>query len=478
MRVLLLQAKFNDVYGAYKHLYKRGFVNPPLSVCYLSSALEHAGHVSEMIDADGEGLGMDEIVDRAREFRPDLIGVTATSLEMNCVNEHMIALKEAFPDTPAILGGPHINIVHKKALTEIPLFDFGCIGDGEDLIVELADAFEAGDLENLSEIAGLIYRNDEKIVQNPLRPLGKNELDRYPFPDWNKLNSDLYMRSVPYKGMVKAASFISTRGCPFKCNYCAVSTMTGASKIRIRSAENVLDELDILVNEQGFKHIVFNDETLTINRKRMYEICSGIHERGLDFTWEGQTRADLIDKEILETMRDAGLVRIAFGIENGNQEILDLLKKEETLDEIEDAINLSHDIGLVVRGSVIIGSPYENIKMVKKTIRHLLGIRGLTQALVNIMQPYPGTDIRRMFEEEEGGAKFLGDLDNTSTLRRLGTAQIQVNDLTPEKLLWFQKYGWARFYLRPHIIWRNVRINGFVNSLMDGFGLFRMLLTS
>ncbi len=477
MRIMLMQPGFADIYGHYKHIYRKGFSNMPLSHCYLAASANAAGHDVTIVDAEGESLLINQVLERARQFRPDLFGMTATSIDFLPAVTLAKALKIHFPDIPIMLGGTHINIYQESVLKEIDCFDYGCVGDGEELIAELAAVLEIGDRNKLNNIPGLIFRSDQTVIRNKDRILVQ-DIDQYFFPKRDVINNDLYIRSVPFQGVKATASFISGRGCPFSCIYCAIDKIANANKVRLRSASNVLDELEIIVNTIGIKHVAFNDDVLTVNKKRVHAICEGILERNLKFTWEGLTRADLVDRELLTAMRKAGLIRMSFGIESGNQKILDILQKNEKKEEIAEAINTAHDVGIVTQGSVILGAPLETRATVRQTVKFIKSLK-LDQAVINIMQPYPGTKVREMFRRGECGGRLITNLEDSasstfdSKLQRFGNAMIAVNDLAPNDLIKLQKIAYLTFYVRPKMILRSIQINGFRQFANQGFNFAR-----
>ena len=472
LKILLIISPTASVYGNYKKLYKRGFLNPPIHLCYLASAIEKAGHEVRIVDGDAELLNITEVVALAGDYRPDLIGITATSIDFEIAETIVRLLKIKYPEIPIIIGGTHCNIFRKRVLDSNPAIDFACIGDGEDLIVELLDALQDKDEKSLGLIKGLIYRRNGTVVQNPDRKI-KKDIDVYPFPARHHLKNELYYRAVPHQGYKTTTAFMSSRGCPYNCIYCAVKNITGGKVVRLRSSENVVEELDYIVNKMKITHISFNDDCLTLSKKRIYEICEGIRRRGLKFTWEGLSRADLVDKLLLKTMRDAGFIRISYGIESGNPEILKVLNKSETLEQIEEAFRITSEIGIVTRGSVIIGSPYETRQKVKETFRFIRKIKGLDQVVINIMQPYPGTKVRDMFLNGKGGTRYLCNPDDLNRLQRFGSASISVNDLSSRDLVFFQKLGFLMFYLRPKTMINNLRISGWDVFFQDGASFIR-----
>ncbi|MBL7197035.1 MAG: cobalamin-dependent protein [Candidatus Omnitrophica bacterium] len=466
MRVIFIVPPYGNIYGSFRSILKRGFLNPPLGLCYLAACLKKAGHEVRIIDSEAEGYMLEDIVKTVKLYLPDLIGITATSPEF--INTSLIAraLKET-SSTPIVLGGAHISIVGKEALEKNSDFDFGVIGEAEQTIVELSKAIE--DKASFSAIKGLIYRQEDgTVVQTDTRqPMA--DLDEVPFPARNLLEDKKYFRSIPRKGYVTTTAFVSSRGCPYHCVYCAVDKLPGANRIRFRSPKNIVDEIELIVNEMGIKHISFNDDVLTLNKDRILKVCDGIMKRKIKFTWEGLSRADAVDKELLTFMKRAGLVRISFGIESGNPGILKMVKKGLSHKQLRKAFSMARKAGIVTRGSVIIGLPYETQQTVKETTRFVKRLYGLDQLIVNISTPYPGTKLREMVLAGEGGTKLLDP--DISALQRFGNAVLEVNDLTKEDLINLQKEILLSFYLSPPKLFRNLIMYEFKALLQDSFSL-------
>ncbi|MBF0103584.1 MAG: radical SAM protein [Desulfobacterales bacterium] len=473
-KLLLIAPPSDVIYGTYKALYRKGFLNPPIHLCYVAASAEAAGHKATILDGDAERLTISDIIQTIKQCSPHLIGITSTSIDFWVAAEIIIQIKTIFPYIPVILGGIHINIFGIKVLEKHYAIDFGCVGDGEHLIVELLDKLEDG-IPAYSSIKGLIYRDGDQVIQNPYREINRN-LDCYPFPSRHLLKNELYYRSVPYRGYQQTTAVMSSRGCPFRCVYCAVEKITGGKQVRIRSAQNVLEELTFIVKKLHIQHVAFNDDCLTLDKSRIVELCEGILQRNLQFTWEGLSRADLVDSHILKKMKQAGLVRISYGIESGNPNILKTLRKEETLDQITEAFRITKEAGIVTRGSIILGVPYENRKTIKQTLDFVNHLKGLDQLVVNVLQPYPGTKVREMILNGEGGACYLGDTDSFYSLQRFGSSSVSVNDLSPRDLVFFQKWGFLSFYFRPKIFLNNLRISGYKAFIQDGIGFMRSIL--
>ena len=470
MRIALLLPPFANIYGKFKQVYRNGFLNPPLGFAYIAAAAEKKGHTVIIIDAESENLTLDEVILRVSGFRPEIIGFTVTSPTFELTTEFAQKIRAAFPQVPTIVGGVHIAIFQKAVLEENPVYDFGIIGDGEEAVPELLETItHAG---KYTIVKGLIWREGGLVIQNEIRPPEKN-LDKYSFPARHLLKNELYLRNVPYKGYVVSASVMASRGCPYDCIYCAVKKIPNGTMVRFRSPQNIMEELTHIVNILKITHIMFNDDCLTFQRAEILKLCVLIKKSGLKFTWEGLSRADRVDPELLREMKSSGLTRLSFGIESGNQKILDVLKKHETLEEIRRGIKLAHEEGIITRGSIIIGSPYETSKEVEDTLKFINSLNELDEVVINIMQPYPGTKVREMIINGEGGTRLVQA--ELSDLRRFGNASIEVNDLTADKLVKLQREGLRRFYCRPRKVIRLFMINNPLSLSIDAIGVIRSL---
>lgn len=471
MKCLLIAPPFSSVYGNFKSIMKYGFLNPPLGLCYLSASLKRAGHQARVLDCEAQGLNITKILEIVAQDRPDLIGITATSPEL--ANALAIAAElKAKVKIPIVFGGVHVTIFKEQLLRDHPAVDFGVVGEGEETIVELLESLDRP--QNYPAIQGLIFRDGAEIRQNPLRPLIP-DLNLLPFPDRSGQPPELYFRNVPVAGYQTTAAFMSSRGCPCHCTYCAIEQIPGWRRVRYRSAENVVDEIEYLVRELKIQHISFNDDVLTMNRARVYDICREIHRRNLKFTWEGLSRADCVDLNLLKTMRAAGFVRISYGIESGNPDILKSTCKNETLEQIAEAFRITREAGIIARGSLIIGLPFENRRTVEDSFRFVNRLEGIDQVIINILQPYPGTKVRDMVQQGVGGSRLLAD--DMSELRRFGNASVEVNDLTRNRLIMLQKIGLLRFYLRPRVIWRHLQFYHPKAFLMDGLAFLQSIFS-
>jgi anaerobic magnesium-protoporphyrin IX monomethyl ester cyclase len=464
--ILLIAPGWGHIYGQFQALSKRFNFQPPLGLCYLASALKSAGHRTKIIDAEAQTLDTEAVVREALAHHWDAIGISATTPAYPAAVSLAKCLKQKFQG-PVLLGGPHATIVREESFDDSGCFDYIVCGEAEQTTVSLMNTLASG--EDISNIPGLVMRKDNEIhfTGNVTR---ENNLDEIIFPDRTDLQPQNYLWSVPRHGLVPTTSVMFSRGCPFECTFCAQDNMYGRT-VRYRSTENMLREFEDIIAGTRFRHFIFNDDTLTVNRQRLVELLQGIIKRGFHITFECETRANLLDRELVALMREAGLVRINIGIESGDPDILKKLKAGITLDDIKASLRLLKSFDIETRGSVIIGAPYERRETVLRTLQFIADLKDLDQPYVNIAAPYPGTAMREMALRNEGGTKLLST--GYESLLRYGSAVMEVNDLTAADLVQLQRWGLRRAYMRPRRLWYNVKRAGFRAGLLNGIAFLK-----
>ena len=178
-------------------------------------------------------------------------------------------------------------------------------------------------------------------------------------------------------------------------------------KVRNHTIERVIEEIRVIVEENNIHHLIIMDDTLTVNKKRMMKLCEAIKKSGLKFTWEGWTHAATVDEEVLQTMKEAGLIRLSFGIESGDPEILKSIKKGATLKHIKNAYRIARKVGLETRGSAIIGHPHETRATAWRTLKFIRSLKDCQQMFLNVATPYPGTELYDSAVNGVGGMRLL-----------------------------------------------------------------------
>lgn len=469
MKLILIHPPWADVYGNYKAAAKVGVLYPPLGLCYLASSLEKGGHDVKIIDAEVEGMDIPKLLKIVKSYSPDLVGITSTTPIFHQAKKLAEGIKKEM-SIPIVIGGPHTTVMPEQSMAACNAFDYGIYGEGERTISEFTHALEDG--ETLNNIEGLLFRANGKVVKNKPVKFEPN-LDAIPFPNRSLLDIDKYLWSVPKKGIVKFTTIMTSRGCPFNCIFCSQRTMFGTN-VRYRTPGNILDEIEHIVNDLKINHIQFIDDTLTLKKDRVYEICKGILERGINVTWEGWTRANSVDEEMLRLMKRAGFIRVAFGIESGNPDILKVVKKGVTLEQVKNAFKIAKKVGLETRGSVMLGHPYETKKTAMDTLNFIKNLKDCDQVHLNITTPYPGTELYRIAQNSEGGMRLL--TNDFSEYKRYGDAVIEVNDLTREDLIRYQRKGFLMFYLKPRRIWYNLKRAGLKAGVKNSIAFLKSII--
>lgn len=371
---------------------------PHLGVAYLAGMLEHEGMKVRFFD-DGSGQTHDDLLRLIEEFKPDLIGITIYTLSRPFAYELIEKIKEKV-DTPIVLGGAHITTIKGEVLKETKA-DFAIKYEGEHALVELCNELVSQKRRFVS-IKNLIWRDNAKVIENSDSPF-LTDLDNLPFPQFDHYE----IRVHPSYGE-KIIPLITSRGCPFGCNFCSVKLYMGRG-FRKRSAGNVFEEIKYQY-AKGYHQFDFNDDCFTLDRKRAEEILDLIIDSGMKikFQFYNGLRADTVDPEILKKLKKAGCVYISFGCESGNEEILMAIKKAVTLGEVRSATKWTREAGIDCSVNFIIGHRGETYQTAMDSINFA---KSLPTNFVNFYNliPYPGTEA---FEWVQGHGRFLVDTSN------------------------------------------------------------------
>jgi anaerobic magnesium-protoporphyrin IX monomethyl ester cyclase len=339
-----------------------GPYSPPLGLLYLSKMLEKKGHIVEVLDYNAENVNVSEFKKKIESA--DAIGMTVytNSLDESIDLAHLI--KNYNPNIPLLIGGPHCNIAPEKAIIDLNA-DICATGDVESIICAIADVLQGKG--NLSSIPGIYYKYKGKIKKTKRMQLIK-ELDLLPFPARHlvaKYDYGYFIGEKLING--RTTSIITTRGCPYHCGFCGYNSVR--SRYDERSVENVIKEIEGIIS-QGYHSIIIVDNNFLANKKRAEEIMDRIIENRLKINmWIMGARVDSAERRLFEKMRDAGVRFICFGIESGNQDVLNLYNKKTTLKQITKAIRLSKEMGFFTSGNFIIGATIETKEHIENTIK-------------------------------------------------------------------------------------------------------------
>ncbi len=364
MKFLLLRAPERK-HAAEIYSFFAPSIYPPLGLQCIGAALEYEGHNVEIIDLCMENNSEEHLKNSLTSS--DAVGISVYSNDYDSVLDISKKIKDLDSNIPLIIGGPHCTFFQERSLYDIPLADISVIGEGEHVIVDIS-RFLLGK-KNLSDIHGIYYRENNQVkIGKPLKII--NDLDSLHFParhlvdkyDYGKVDN-----SYLYKP--KFTSMISSRGCPFRCRFCArYGNFIKEWGFRQRSAESVVNEIKEIDGKYG--SVMISDDCFLADKKRSNKILDDLIEIGtsIDLIIEG-VRVDSADREIYKKMKKANVKLVGYGIESGNQDILDFYNKQVTLDQIRAAVKLGHEMGFITMATFMFGAPMETKKHIKNTIK-------------------------------------------------------------------------------------------------------------
>jgi radical SAM superfamily enzyme YgiQ (UPF0313 family) len=367
---------------------------PPLSLLYLAAVLEEVGVEVSVLDQPGLGLTMEETLEWVEKENPDVLGFStlASSGRTAALISHEVKAKN--PNLTIVFGNHYATFNPERILRKYPSVDIIARGEGEKTVIELAKCLKNG--EPLKTVQGINFRNEGEIVATPDQPLIKN-LDSLPFPDRKLVDVDYHcLMAGANVAPKKFTGIVTSRGCVYSCRFCSCTQMA-RNMWRPRSAQNTLEELQFLASE-GYKQLIFVDDSFTLNPKRVIEICRGMRKAKLDMEWICEGRVDNCSYEMVREMVKAGLKILYFGIESANQRILNYYKKTITPEQAETAVRTAKKAGVdVIVGSFIVGAPDETKEEIRNTIEFARRVP-IDLPQFNILGAHPGNDIWNEFE--------------------------------------------------------------------------------
>ncbi len=359
--------------------------DPPVGLLYIAAVLLKNEYTVEITDANAENLSVDGVLERIEAFGPDLVGISANFSPLH--NSALLLSKriKAFDSSICVVvGGNHATACADYMLEE----SRGCIdyiarGQGETVLTNLINGLNGGLKQD--HIRGISYLRNGKVVSNKPEAL-IDDLDGLPFPAYHLLNMSLYNRY----------NLITSRGCPFRCNYCASNVI--CNRVRYRSPDKIIEEIEYLITNFGNKHFWFSDDTFTANFKHTDELLDKMIEGHLNISWSCLTRVNRTKRGLLDEMKRAGCKYISYGVESGDQLMLDRMNKRITLDEVREALIMTKEAGIDMYAFFLIGYPGDTVTAVEQSFKLIQEVRpnGVSFAVVI---PLPGTTLWRFLED-------------------------------------------------------------------------------
>lgn len=449
-----LPASLNKAQGIY----------PPLGIAYIAAKLEESGYEANIIDSQAENLTSQETKKRIEKVEPDVVGVTAMTPTIQGALEILRLTKEINREIVTVMGGPHLSAYPRETVSN-RFVDYAVIGEGEYATVELMEALEGK--RQLTEVKGLVFKKNNQVHINTLREPNK-DLDSLPFPARHLLPTEKYTCVIMEHPMT---TMITARGCPFSCSFCFKDKYLQA--YRMRSVKSVVDEMEECMSTHKVKEIGFYDDCFP-NKKHLIALCNEIISRGLDVHWETPQRADLVDRKLLYLMKSAGCIRIRYGVESGNQRILDLMNKGTTKDQIEKAFGWTREAGLETFAYFMIGYLSETESTVRDTIEFAKKLNS-DWAMFTVATPLPTT---KLMEQVSGENIVDRNYWENFTL-----------ELTNERMPFlfpgankFCGKAYKEFYLRPSFVFKKIgelrSYNQFKKYVRGAMALLRFKMVS
>jgi anaerobic magnesium-protoporphyrin IX monomethyl ester cyclase len=398
----------------------------PLGVLYIGALLRREGFAVSVLDADIRGLTIAETVERVRDTRPDLIGISLMTPQLLSALALCAALKHALPRVPIVLGGAHIDATRGDVFRMTASADFAIHGEGELAMLECCQRLRARPaapvVDVVRDVDNVITRDSER----PARPF-LADLDLLPSADYRMLGDWPYQ--MPMLPGRRVLSMMLSRGCPFACTFCDAPQVMG-KKFRYWSASRIVADIQQYKERHGTTSFVFKDSTFTANQRWATELCQAFIDAGLGIRWRCNTRADLVPQPLLALMRRAGCEVLNIGVESGDPEILRRIRKEVDLERVADAFERCRLLGIRTYATLLVGAPGETEESIGRTMAFARRIR---PSLCNfhIAIAYPGTP---MYDE----AVANGEVEP-----RWWTRQVQ-SGYDPRRSSEFQaRWGWT-----------------------------------
>jgi len=411
----------------------------PLGLGYLAAAvLEKKGYDVNVIDCQALHLTLSDVEKELGKRKPDFVGLTSTTLTYKSALNIIKVAKDVLPDCLTIIGGSHATFWDEEALNECPQLDIIVRGEGETTLLEIAKKVENG--KSFHDVVGTTCRKGDDIIKNPDRP-HIEDLESLPYPAFHLWPIEHFKK---YGKIIFPV--MTSRGCTFWCDFCSAVRMFGR-KYRMRSPQKVVDELEFLYKKYGEDQYTFYDDAFTVDQSRTEEICNEILKRGLKIKWDCETRVDMVTKDLLQKMKDAGCIAVWFGVEAGSEQVIKAMGKGISLTQTFNAFKWANEVGLMTVASMILGFPGETRETAMESINLLKRIKS-DEIGVYIATPYPGTPMYD-YVKKMGWIKIT-DFNKYDT----ATPIFETPTMSMNELRELHDMAHRKFYLRPTYIIR------------------------
>ncbi len=425
----------------------RSEIMPPLGLLYLAGYLrDRSSHDAAVIDALAEQLDDDKLAARLRLLSPAIVGITAMSHTLRDALAAVRTVKRTLPGVPVVMGGPHPTLFPRETLA-LPGIDLIIAGEGELPLKLLLDALETGDA--LDTVPGLGRKSGGAMVLNETLWYA-DRLDDLPPPARELIPPELYGSALSTHRPL--TSMLTSRGCPYHCSFCDRPLLKG-NRWRAHTAAAVVGEMERCA-AQGFREVVVYDDTFTVDRQRVLDICALKMTRLPDLPFTIRTRPDLVDGELLKALAAARCTAVHYGVESGSPRVLARLSKDADIGKAVAACAATRRLGMTTLAYFMIGSPGETRDDIAETFR-LIDRIDPDYLHLTVLMPFPGTAVyREMLDngllKEDVWRSFAADPE------RQFEPPLWEGTFSRDELLTLLRRGYRRFYGRPGYILRQL----------------------
>lgn len=441
MKFLLLKIEEGyKKFGMFGSTHKVVSTYPPLGLEYIGGSLEREGHKVEIIDFGAEDVSREYL--KSCLTNSDVIGMSVYSNNYKIAANTAQMIKELDSDIPLIIGGPHCTHVKELSLSHIPHADIAVGLEGELILPDLVKYFQGK--KKLSDIYNIYYRENNKIkTGNAFKVI--EDIDTLPFPARHLVEKYDYGNFFwGLKPKKRFTSMITTRGCPFYCRFCTRYGNIKEWTFRSRSPENVVKEIQE-INDR-YKSVMIVDDNFLTDIKRTHKIFDKLLEINIDLElYILGARVDTAERSLYEKMKKAGVKYISYGIESGNQDVLDFYKKNITLEQINKAVHLAREMNFITQGDLILGAPIETKKHIENTIKFTASL------------PFDVV-LYQALAYEIGSELWLEAVKNKKISKEelyvTADSQRDLGNFTPKELNKYIKKAYRHFYFNPNYIQR------------------------
>jgi anaerobic magnesium-protoporphyrin IX monomethyl ester cyclase len=445
------------------------YPQPPIGLALIAAVLERAGYSVTLVDANALGIRPEAIP--ALAAGAEVIGLTAMTPTISTALKTAREIRRSMPGVKIIMGGAHATMLTPETMASAPEIDVIVRGEGDETILEVLRAIEGN--QSLEGITGISYRAEGEIVHAADRASAV-DMDALPYPAYHLLPRNKYRPHPPHGRYLPFAAMVTSRGCPYHCAYCSKPVF--GTRFRAQGPARVVDEMAYLKDRFGVKEIAFYDDSFTLDKKRVHAICDRIMSSGLKIAWTCETRVNLVDRELLRHMKQAGCYAVSYGIESASPEIIKTLHKDTTIEQVEDAVRNSREAGLQVVGYFMLGSPGETPETVRSTIAFAKKLK-VAFAQFSVTTPFPGTELYDIYmqnrQEPLSWDSFVYAGTDNPTMPVFESDKLSREDLKK----WVQQ-AYRDFYLRPDYLWQRLRRCTSWSEIRMNIKGFGMLLKS